>query len=196
MEPAVKSHLSLTEYNELEEENNTRYEYHGGPYGYGEVFAMAGGEPKHGAIAGTIIRLLGNALSSKDCTVFTSDVKFHIASENKSCYPDVSVVCGPAERSEQDTRALTNPILLVEVISESTAAYDRGQKFHTYSQLPSLREYVLVEQDMWRIQTYFRNSPADLWQMQWFSGENSEVILRSIGISLSLSELYRRTEGL
>ena len=142
MEAAQKKHLSLAEYNQLEEETNQRYEYHNG-----EVFAMAGvatdvGDPVHGAIAGNLIRLIGNGLVTKDCTVLTSDVKFYIPSINRSLYPDVSVVCGPSERSKQDTKALTNPILLIEVLSDGNASYDRGTKFHYYSELPSLREYV------------------------------------------------------
>ncbi|MEM9832257.1 MAG: Uma2 family endonuclease [Bacteroidota bacterium] len=134
--------MTPAEYNQLEEENHQRYEYHGG-----QVFAIAGGDPKHGEIANNIGRLLGNALFDKDCTVFNSDVKYHIASVSKSYYPDVSVVCGSAQRSEKEIHALTNPLPLVEVLSDSTAAQDRGSKFHTYSQMPSLREYVLVEQD-------------------------------------------------
>ena len=191
MESARKNHLSLAEYNQLEEETDTRYEYHDG-----EVFAMAGGDPVHGVIATNIIRLLGNGLLSKDCTVCNSDVKYHIPSINKSLYPDVSVVCGPPKRSEQDIRALTNPVLLIEVLSDSNAAYDRGTKFHYYSELLSLREYVLVEQHVWKVETRYRSDPKERWQMDWFSGEDAEVVLRSVDLTLPMSELYRRTEGL
>lgn len=191
MEPATKNYLFLADYNELEEETNTRYEYHDG-----EVFAMAGGDPKHSAIAGNLSRLIGNGLVSKDCTLFTSDLKYHISSVNRSLYPDVSVVCGPPERSQKDTRALTNPILLVEVLSDSTEAYDRGKKFHYYSELPSLREYVLVEQHGWRVETRYRSSPKEQWVLDWFSGETAEVVLRSLGLSLAMTDLYHRTEGL
>ena len=154
-----------------------------------------------GATANTVGRLLGNALLDKDCTVFNSDVKFHIEAEDKSCYPDVSVFCGPAQRSAQDTRALTNPVLLVEVLSETTAAYDRvspdrGRKFHSYSKLPSLREYVLVEQDIQQAQVFYRSAPNETWSMQWYTGEGAEVVLQSIGVTLLLSDLYHKTEGL
>ncbi len=196
MEPAVKTQLSLAEYNQLEEESNMRYEYHGDSHGYGEVYAMAGGEPKHSLIASNIARLLGNALLTKDCMVFNSDAKYHIASARKSCYPDVSVICGPAERSDKDTRALTNPILLVEVLSETTAAYDQGAKFHTYSQLSSLKEYVLIEQEEKRVQIFYRSSPQDLWQMQWFSEKDNEIVLRSIDTQLLIADIYHRTESL
>ncbi len=196
MEAAKKKHLSLAEYNQLEEETNQRYEYHDG-----EVFAMAGaatdvGDPVHGAIAGNLIGLLHSALRPKDCTVLTSDVKFYIPSINRSLYPDVSVVCGPSERSEQDTKALTNPILLIEVLSDGNASYDRGTKFHYYSELPSLREYVLVEQHTWKVETRYRSRPEEPWQMDWFSGESAEVRLRSVDLTLPMADLYRRTESL
>ncbi len=196
METAKKTHLSLAEYNQLEEETNQRYEYHDG-----EVFAMAGaatdvGDPVHGAIAGNLIGLLHTALRPKDCTVLTSDVKFYIPSINRSLYPDVSVVCGPSERSEQDTKALANPILLIEVLSDGNASYDRGTKFHYYSELLSLREYVLVEQHTWKVETRYRSRPEEPWQMDWFSGEEAHVRLRSVDLTLPMADLYRRTESL
>ncbi len=190
-ERAVKKQLSLAEYNQLEKEDNLRYEYHNG-----EVFAMAGGDPKHSAIAGSMIYLLTSALRGKGCTAFTSDTKFYIASLNKSLYPDVSVVCRPFERSEKDMQALTNPILLVEVLSDSTADYDRGAKFRYYSKIPSLREYVLVEQHSFTVETRYRNSIGEEWKMDWFEGEDAEVMLRSVNITIPIAELYRETEGL
>ncbi len=191
MEPAKTQHLSLNEYNLLEEENNLRYEYHDG-----EVFAMAGGDPKHGAIASNVNRLLGNALLSKDCTVLTSDVKFHISSVNKSLYPDVSVVCGKAKRSEKDIRALMNPILLVEVLSESTSTYDKGEKFRYYSELSSLREYVLIEQDTRTVEVRYRSAANAIWQLEWATDQEGQILLKSIDFTLSLEEVYRRTEEL
>lgn len=192
MEPAVNYLLSLSEYDQLSQENrDTRYEYHDG-----EVFAMAGGDPKHGFIANNIGRLLANALFSKDCIVGNSDVRYHVASANKSFYPDVSVVCGPPERSDQDPHALTNPIIIVAVLSASTEAFDRGDKFLTYSQLPSLREYVLVKQDEWLVETRYRSAVADPWKLAWFDSTHANVTLHSLGITLPLAELYHRTEEL
>ena len=196
MEPATKKRLSLVEYNRLEEENDTRYEYH-----QGEVFAMVGaatdvGDPKHSAIAGSVIYLLTGALLSKSCTVFTSDAKYYIEAIDRSLYPDVSVVCGPPQRSDKDTRAMTNPILLVEVLSGSNANYDRGTKFHYYSNLPTFREYVLIEQDVWKVETRYRTSADQSWQMDWFEGENTEIVLRSIDVQLSMKDLYRGAEAL
>lgn len=157
---------------------------------------MAGGAPKHGIIANNIGRLLANALFSKNCTVGNSDVKYHVTSANKSFYPDVSVVCGAPERSNRDTYALTNPIMLVEVLSASTEAFDRGDKFLTYSQLPSLREYVLVKQDEWLVETRYRSSVSDPWKLAWFDSTQADIALHSLGITLPLAELYHRTEEL
>lgn len=183
--------LTLKEYNQLEEENSQRYEYHDG-----EVFAMAGGEPKHSAISGNIITALNQRLRNKDCNVFTSDQKVHITSIKRSLYPDVSVVCGLVERSEKDTKAIVNPVLLVEVLSDSTARYDQGDKFKFYSKLPSLQEYVLVSQQQPSVQIFYRSPDTDLWQMGWIEDPTQPVTLQSLSIEIPLQELYLKTEKL
>ncbi len=192
METAQKRQiLSLQEYQQLEEETSQRYEYHNG-----EVFAMAGGEPKHNAICHNLHVLLGGILRKKPCNVFTSDQKVHIASINRSLYPDVSVTCGPVERAEKDTRAIVNPVLLVEVLSESTAGYDRGDKFKHYSKIPTLREYVLVQQDEPSVQIYYRSSESGLWQITWIDDLTQPIPLQSLEIEIPLEELYLKTENL
>lgn len=190
VEPAIKKQLPLEEYNQLEEQTSTRYEYHGG-----EVYAMAGGSPKRAIIAGNIIRLLGNRLK-KGCRVGSSDLKFYIESIDKSLYPDASVVCQPYQTSPHDRNALINPILLVEVLSESTANYDRGSKFHYYSELPSLREYVLVEQDSWKVETRYRGAADEERKLNWFEGPDASVVLRSLNATIPVAEFYEETDGL
>lgn len=195
MEPALKKYFSLEEYNQLEEETNTRYEYHGGHRGYGELYAMAGGSPKHGIIAGNAIGAIQRKLK-KGCRVGSSDLKFYISSIDRSLYPDASVICRPYQISQQDRNALTNPLLLVEVLSESTANYDRGTKFHYYSELPSFCEYVLIEQDSWKAETRYRSAPDDEWRMNWYEGKEAKIVLRSINATIPLAELYLETEEL
>jgi Uma2 family endonuclease len=189
MDQIQESKLSLEEYNRLEDERNQRYEYHDG-----EVFAMAGGDPKHGAIASNLIRLLGNALLGKGCRVFNSDVKVYIIALNKSLYPDLSVVCGLVERSDKDARAVSNPTLLVEVLSESTRNYDSREKFMYYSQIPTLKEYVLVEQDQPLVQVFFRGDSGKKWQMEWFSGVKSTVKLQSVEVAIPVGDIYADTK--
>ena len=188
---SAHTHLTLAEYNQLEEETQQRYEYHDG-----EVFAMAGGDPVHNAICHNLHVFLGNALRKKSCNVFTSDQKVYIDFIKRSLYPDASVTCGPVERSDKDTKAIVNPILLVEVLSDSNEAYDRGKKFEYYSKLSSLREYVLINQHEPSAQVYYRPSATDPWQMAWVSGLDQTLTLQSLEIETNLEELYLKTEGL
>ncbi|MGB3849771.1 MAG: Uma2 family endonuclease [Tunicatimonas sp.] len=192
MEQQQISHkLTLAEYNQLEEETQQCYEYHDG-----EVFAMAGGDPVHNAIGGNVITVLNQLLRNKNCNVFTSDQKVYIDFANKYLYPDASVTCGPVERAEKDTKAIVNPILLVEVLSISTEAYDRGRKFEYFSRLPSLREYVLLSQHEPKAQLHYRSSPTEPWQVTWVSELDQTLRLPSLEIETTLDELYLKTEGL
>lgn len=189
MESAHKSNLSLTEYRQLEEDTHTRYEYHNG-----EVYAMAGGSAKHSAIATNVARLCGNLLPD-DCRPFNSDLKVYIQAVDKGLYPDVSVACRPIEL-RNEINALINPVLLIEVLSESTANYDRGSKFRLFSHLPSLREYVLIEQHSQTVETRYRSLPDQHWEMAWFEGADTEATLRSVGIQLAINQIYAGTDEL
>ena len=97
------------------------------------------------------------------CAIFTSDVKVHISSTNRTFYPDASIVCGPYEKSDKDPNAITNPLLILEVLSESTAAFDRGTKFTHYRQIRSLKEYVLISQDEIEYATSINDKPKENW---------------------------------
>ena len=187
MEPVLKNNLSLAEYQQLEEDTNTRYEYH-----QGEVFAMAGGTMEHSGIAANVLKLLGNLLPT-NCRPFESNLKVYIPAVDKGLYPDVSVACRPVERMKE-INAITNPVLLVEVLSKSTAGYDLGKKFWYFSQLPSLREYVLIEQDSWKVETRYRSSAKKNWEMAYFEGEDTEVVLRSVDVRLPMSHIYQDIE--
>jgi Uma2 family endonuclease len=125
-EKAISTY-SYDSYLALEAESETKYEFHDG-----FITAMAGGSPEHGQIAGNFIWAIGSAInkSGKSCITYTSDVKVHIASARRTFYPDASIVCTQPERSEKDPQAITNPILILEVLSESTAAFDRGKQVY------------------------------------------------------------------
>ncbi len=185
------SFLSLEAYQQLEEETDQRYEYHDG-----EAFAMAGGDPVHNVISVNAIIALGKRLGDSGCTIFNSDQKVRIASMNRSLYPDVSVVCEAVARSDEDQRAITNPIVLIEVLSDSTASYDQGSKFKLYSKLPSLRDYVLISQHEPLVQTYQRTSATGLWQMAWVEEPDQEVLFQSLDVRIPLHEFYLKTQGL
>jgi len=173
---------TLDEYLALEELSNVKHEYLDG-----EIHAMAGGTPEHGAIAARVIAALVERLRGSGCTTYSSDVRVRVAATGLLTYPDVSVVCGEPERDPVDPNALANPVLLVEVLSPSTAAYDRGEKLAHYRRIPSLREVVLVAHD---------EEAAELWRR---SGETwdrervepgGEVELGSVGCRLPVAALY------
>ncbi len=181
---------TIAEYLAMEELAVERHEFHDG-----EILAMSGGTLEHSAIAANIIRELGYALKEKPCRVFTSDLRVWIAGAATYVYPDVSVICRQPQHDPNDPRGqgVTNPRLIVEVLSESTEAYDRGDKFRRYLELESLREYMLVSQTSPRVELYSRQEDG-AWLFRHFSGLQEQVTLRSLEMSIELAEIYRGVE--
>jgi Uma2 family endonuclease len=155
---------------------------------------MAGGSPEHGAIAANVIALLGNQLRARQCRVFTSDVRVRVQATGLATYPDVSVVRGRLETDPQDPGGSTvlNPVVVVEVLSPSTEAYDRGETLAHYKQMPALREIVLIAHDEQRVEIWHRE--ADRWTLRAQSDDGTAA-LESIGCELPLPEIYRNPLG-
>lgn len=154
----------------------------------GETLAMAGGTIEHGALALAVAGEIRSALGGRPCRTFSSDVRVKVDSTGASFYPDLSVVCGHLETAADDPQAITNPLVIVEVLSESTEAYDRGAKAAHYRRLPSLREYVLVSQSEPRVEVQRLNEQG-IWELH-FAGPGQAVELRSLGLSISVDRLY------
>lgn len=180
-EPALAM-TSYADYLAMERESGLKHEYLDGV-----VRAMAGGTIEHSRLASRFDHLLRMALAGRPCEAFSSDAKIRIDASNRSTYPDLSVVCGRLERSEQDPEAITNPIVLVEVLSESTEAYDRGEKFRHYRRLTSLREYVLVSQHEPLVEVFARD--GDAWRVYDY-GPGDTIQLPSVGASIAVDALY------
>lgn len=183
-EPARRPRHSLEEYVRLEAMSNVRHEYLDG-----DIFAMAGGTPDHGRICANLIALLSNCLEGRPCSVFTSDVRVRVRATGLDTYPDATVVCGRAETDEVDTHALVNPLLLVEVASPTTEAYDRGGKLEHYKRIPSLREVVLVAHGERRVDVWRRQDDG-AWAVESFASAGS-VRLASLACELPLEAIYR-----
>lgn len=181
--------LSIEEYRNLEIETDIRYEFHDG-----YVYAMAGGTLNHGIITGNVFGELRDALRKKDngCFPLNSEVKLYVDQLNSFFYPDAMTICGQAEKASKEKEAITNPILIVEVLSQSTAAYDRGDKFYFYRQIPSLQEYILIEQETAKVEVFKRE--GDLWRISNAIGLESSITLESLQITLQLTEIYRNVE--
>jgi Uma2 family endonuclease len=173
------------EYLHHEKEAETKSEYISG-----EILAMAGGTPEHSAIATEVRRILGNLLLERGCEVFDSDLKVRIEDAGPFFYPDASVVCG--EPAFDANFCLRNPVLIVEVLSEGTAVYDRGEKFRNYRRLDSLRHYLLIDQNQCHVEHY-RQVEGFFWELVGEYNQRQDTItLNEMEITLTLNEIYRR----
>jgi Uma2 family endonuclease len=181
--------LSAEEYLVREAQADYKSEYFDG-----EVFAMAGGTPEHNLITANVISELVVQLSQSPCRVYTSDQRVNIPDTGLYTYPDVTVVCAEPQYEEPERRALLNPILIIEVLSESTEAYDRGDKFAHYRRLASLRDYVLVASDRRSIERFSRVEGGAEWLLTECTVTAGAIELPSVGGSLSLDRVYSKVE--
>lgn len=156
----------------------------------GRVYAMSGGTEPHALVCWNLLGLLHAAFRGRPCRAYPSDLRVKVAETGTYTYPDLSALCGEPAFDERVVDTLLNPSVLVEVLSPSTEAYDRGEKFARYRRVPSLREYVLVAQDRPRVECYTRR--GDGWVLTEASALDAAVELRSVGVTLALGEVYER----
>lgn len=159
-------------------------------YWDGQIVAMVGGTEPHNRATGNIYRHLGNQLEGGQCHIYINDMKVQIPAANFYTYPDVFVVCGERRFLDERRDTLLNPTLIVEVLSPSTEAYDRGRKFAAYRTLPSLRDYLMAAQDEPRLDRFTRQE-SGLWVLHEHTVLDAVVELPSIGCSLALRDVYR-----
>ena len=182
-EPARKLRYTFAEYLEREAKSEVKHEYVNG-----EIFAMAGGTIEHSRLSVNVAAELRGALRGKPCNVFNTDLRHRVLATGLATYPEVSVVCGQAQRDPQDDHAVTNPVLLAEVLSDSTESYDRNEKWAHYRRIPSLRDYLLVSQYGRRIEHYHRNEDGT-WTLR--DARPGDVIdVAAIGVRLSVDDIY------
>ncbi len=181
--PRHRIRHTFAQYLAFEASSNVKHEYLGG-----QIVAMAGGTPEHAALAAAVIGLLFTQLRGKPCRIHDADLRVRVPETGFATYPDVTIVCGPIERDPDDRNAVTNPTLIIEVLSQSTEDYDRGDKFQHYKAIPSLSEYVLVSHRERRLEVYARDQTAT-WTCN-ASGSGEWAQLRSIGARLDVDRLY------
>lgn len=175
--------ITLDAYLVWEEQQPERHEFFAG-----EVFAMTGARATHNTIAGNLFAFLKQAMRGAPCRVFISDMKLQVASANASFYPDVFVTCDPRDRTADAELVQRHPVFIAEVLSESTAAFDRGQKFETYRQLDSLKAYLVVEQNRLHADLFFRNAEG-LWVLN-AAGEGESLAIAPLELSLPMALVY------
>ena len=184
--PAIQPAFDSYAYLAWEAEQPHKHEYLAG-----EVFAMAGASDAHVTLAGNCYMLLRQHLRGGPCSVFISDMKLRVAQDDAFFYPDVLVSCDAADREQSHYK--TAPLLVIEVLSPSTAAYDRSSKFAAYRKLPSLREYCLIDSERLGVDVFRREGDArDLqpWSYLPYDAADQQVELASVGLRVPLSALY------
>lgn len=174
---------TFAEYLALDEASDEKHQLVGG-----EVFAMTGGTSEHALIMARAARLLGNALEGGPCRVFAPELRIRVLATGLATYPDVPIVCGPLERDPESHHTITNPTVIAEVLSDSTEAFDRGEKFRHYRQIPSLAAYVLVSQHEPRIELYERQGDG-AWRLTE-AGPGEHVRIDALGCDLAVDAVY------
>ena len=183
-----RSVFSLAEYFAQEEQAEERSEFY-----EGEIFAMAGGTANHNLITINVTASLRDAVRNKPCKAFMADMRLLVKRRQLYTYPDVMVICGPLQYAPGRNDTVTNPVLIVEVLSPSTEAYDRGKKFEFYRTIDSLKEYVLVDQSRLYVE---RHRPLGLgrWEMTAFTAPEEALFLESVDVELTLGAIYDGVE--
>ncbi|MGB0929625.1 MAG: Uma2 family endonuclease [Chitinophagales bacterium] len=181
-----ETQYTLEEYWALEEKAEGKSEFYNGI-----IWAMSGGSLNHSAISSNTITALHNAVRAKGkkCRVMNSDLKVKIDKYNCVYFPDVMVICGDASYEENRTDTIKNPILIIEVLSPSTADFDRGTKFNRYRSLAYLQEYVLISQDKPKVEIWYREE-KNLWRISNAIGLEAKFFLHSIDCEISLADIY------
>lgn len=185
----AKRHISVEEYLILEEQASERHEYW-----RGEIFMMAGASRNHNLIAGNVYFALRQRAGTRGCTAYMADVRLRIERDNAYVYPDVMLVCGVAQTDPRQPETVMNPIVLVEVLSDSTAGFDRNEKFKMYRNIPSLEHYVMIDQREPYIESYRRE--GRFWVLETLEGLDAVLKLRALDLEISMQEIYAQVEWL
>jgi Uma2 family endonuclease len=186
--PLPTKTYSPEEYLALEVESETRSEYRNG-----EIVEMTGGTPTHNEIAGDLFVLLKAALKGKPYSIFMTDQRLWMPAANTHCYPDIMIVTRPIVLLEGRKDTVTNPLFIAEVLSDSTRAYDRGDKFGAYRAIDTFQEYLLIDQHQIHAEQFTKQS-INQWLFIEHSGKDARITLSSVGVEVALADLYENVE--
>ncbi len=186
-ETAEKIEISPEAYLEMERKAETKSEYIDGC-----ILAMAGASRRHNQIVFNLAKIVGNQLENRPCAAYVSDMRVKVRETGMYTYPDLVAVCDEPEFEDAQVDTLLNPSLIVEVLSDSTEVYDRGEKFAHYRRLPSLSEYVLIVQDKTRVELFSRE--GEKWVLSEYAGMRDRVVLSSMECEMTIQEIYDKVE--
>ena len=187
MDNLARKTFTESEYLELERKADFKSEYYNG-----EIFAMAGATLIHNKIVSNLIFLFNQFLKDKPCDVYPSDLRLQVEKSGLYTYPDITIVCGKAELLDNKFDTLKNPTVLIEVLSDSTEKYDRGQKFSFYREIPSLKEYILVSSKTMKIEKFKRLEDGNYLYIE--SNEHQPFPIDSINMNLNLEDVYNKID--
>ncbi|MDP4262052.1 MAG: Uma2 family endonuclease [Bacteroidota bacterium] len=179
-----KKRFTIEEYLDFENASDEKHEYY-----QGEIFAMPGSKVPHNIISGNIYFGLRKRLEGKSCQAFNSDQRIYIPQNSLFTYPDISVVCGDILTKNNDEWNILNPSIIIEVLSPSTRNYDRGEKFKLYRDIPTLREYILVDSESIRIEAFHVNDNGH-WELEEYKNTNETLLIKTVQLSVPLTEIY------
>jgi Uma2 family endonuclease len=188
MSTAEKPLLTTAEYLAFERASETKHEFH-----RGEVFAMTGASRNHNRITTNISGELYAALKGSPCENYASDMRVKVDATGLYTYPDIVATCANAQFEDKEIDTLLNPQLIIEVLSDSTEKYDRGEKFIQYREIPSLNDYVLVSQKQPRVEVFSRQDDGS-WVMRVADSPTASVTFPSVGVTLKMQDVYARVE--
>jgi Uma2 family endonuclease len=184
MSAVSQPRFTFEEYLTREEASTFKNEFY-----QGEIFAMAGATLEHTTIEGNIFSRLRSSLRGSSCRPHNGNQRIRIPTNGLTTYPDVSITCGEITLDPRDQRAINNPIVVFEVLSESTESYDRGEKFDLYRDLPLFREYILVAQDQPMVERFVLQEDGS-WKLTVLKGMEAVLQLQSVDASLTFAEIY------
>jgi Uma2 family endonuclease len=184
--PVQNRRYTIAEYLKLERDAQEKHEFH-----EGEILAKPAESLEHSLISANITGEAGNALKRKTCRVANSNLRVRIPRMGRYVYPDALVFCGPPQFDPDDTQrhTIVNPRVIIEVLSTSTEAYDRGDKFALYREIDSFEEYILISQDRPNVESWLRQSDR-AWSILNVTGLESTAGIRCLGIQIPLAEIY------
>lgn len=185
MTALARSYVTPQQYLQQEDLAEFRSEYWNG-----EVVAMSGGSPRHNQIIRNLALGLGIQLRGSSCKLFLDQTRVYVSECNTYFYPDVFIVCGQPQYEEGASEMVRNPTVIIEALSSSTEAVDRGRKFACYRSLPSLQLYILIQQDASAIEMYARQTD-DTWLLTPLTGMEATLLLNLVGVTLPFSEIYQ-----
>jgi Uma2 family endonuclease len=192
-----KKRFTVEEYLEFERSSSERHEFYKGEifrmHGHGELLAMSGAGNRHNIVFSNLFGALASQLKGKSCKPYGPDLRIYIPENSLYTYPDISIICGDLQSAGDDTDTAIHPTILIEILSPSTRNYDQGEKFRLYRDIPTLKEYILVDTDLLRIAA-FRINGNGHWELEEYKFENEQLFLPSIAVVVPLAEVYERTK--